>query len=470
MNFRTAVPVRSSRHLVAGFAALVLATLPVQIQVQAQDRVFPDIKVGGTVDSFTLENGLQVVVIPDRRAPVVTHMIWYKAGSADEPPGASGIAHYLEHLMFKGTKKHPKGAFSKKIAAVGGEENAFTSYDYTAYYQRVSKQHLKTMMEYEADRMTNLVLTNEMIKSELQVVLEERAQRTDNDPSAQLSETMSSVLFSYSPYGIPIIGWENEIKTLDVDDALNFYKRFYTPNNAILVVAGDVTTEEVKALVDETWAKVPRRLETEERIRQALPVFNGERVVTYKNPRVRQASVRRSWVVPSSQTDENNESEALDVLSMILGNGSTSRIYKSLVVEQKIATYAGGWYGGSSLGDTQFMVYGAPVDGRTNDEVLEAISAEVDKLIKDGVTDQEMRLAKKSLISDAFFAQDSQASLARIFGSALSVESTIESVQTWPSRIEAVTREQVVAVARKYLLSKQTVTGYLLPEPQDGKS
>jgi len=468
MTVRNAVSLRPSRSLAAGLAALMLAALPAQIH--AQDRVFPDIKVGGNVDGFTLENGLQVVVIPDRRAPVVTHMIWYKAGSADEPRGASGIAHYLEHLMFKGTKTHPGGAFSKKIASVGGSENAFTSYDYTAYFQRVSKQHLKTMMEYEADRMTNLVLTDEMIKSELEVVLEERAQRTDNDPSAQLSETLSSVLFSYSPYGVPIIGWENEIRELDVDDAMDFYQRFYTPNNAILVVAGDVTTEEVKALVDETWAKVPRRSETAERIRQALPVFNGERVVTYKNPRVRQASVRRAWVVPSSQTDENNESEALDVMAMILGNGSTSRIYKSLVVDQKIATYAGGWYGGSSLGDTQFLVYGAPTDGHTNDDVLAAIAGEIDKLIEDGVTDQEMRLAKKSLISEAFFAQDSQSSLARIFGSALVVGSTIESVQTWPSRIEAVTKEQVIAVAKKYLLSKQTVTGYLLPEPQDEKS
>ena len=177
------------------------------IRSSRKNGCFPDIKVGGAVDSFTLDNGLQVVVIPDRRAPVVTHMIWYKAGSADEPRGASGIAHYLEHLMFKGTKKHPEGAFSKKIAAVGGAENAFTSYDYTAYYQRTSKQHLKTMMAYEADRMTNLVLTNEMIKAELKVVLEERAQRTDNDPGSQLSETLNSMLFSYSPYGVPIIGW-----------------------------------------------------------------------------------------------------------------------------------------------------------------------------------------------------------------------------------------------------------------------
>lgn len=464
MNFRKIFALSVLAAAGAMFAGAGLSA------AQAEERVFPDVKVGETVDSFMLENGLQVVVIPDRRAPVVTHMIWYKAGSADEPRGASGIAHYLEHLMFKGTKAHPGGAFSKMVAAVGGQENAFTSYDYTAYFQRVSKEHLKTMMEFEADRMTNLVLTNEMIKSELQVVLEERAQRTDNDPSAQLSETMSSMLFSYSPYGIPIIGWENEIRALDVDDALDFYKRFYTPNNAILVVAGDVSIEEVKTLVAETWAKVPGRLKTEKRIRQELPYFNGDRVVTYSNERVRQASVRRGWVVPSSETAKNEEAEALDVLSMILGSGSTSRIYKSLVVKQKLATYAGGWYGSSALGDTKFMVYGAPVDGRTNDEVLAAITTEIETLVNDGVTDDEMRLAKKSLISEAFFAQDSQTSLARIFGSALAIDSTIESVQNWPSRIEAVTKEQVVAVARKYLLSKQTVTGYLLPEPQDGKS
>ncbi len=437
---------------------------------EAEQRVFPDVKIGGNLDTFTLDNGLEVVVIPDRRAPVVTHMIWYKAGSADEPPGKSGIAHYLEHLMFKGTKTYPDGEFSKVIAAVGGRENAFTSYDYTAYFQRVSKEHLKTMMTYEADRMSNLILTQEAIDAELQVVLEERAERTDNDPSAQLSETMNAMLFSHNNYGVPIIGWENEIRSLRVEDALAFYDQFYTPNNAILVIAGDVATDEVKAMVADTWAKVPRRSEPPKRVRQALPAYHGDRVVTFPNPRVREPSVRRAWVVPSSQTAPEGESEALDVLASILGAGSTSRIYRSLVVDQKMATYAGGWYGGTALGDTRFMVYGSPVNGRTNDEILTAIDSEIEKLIEGGVTDQEMRLAKKSLISGAFFAQDSQSSLARIFGSALVIESTVESVQNWPSRIEAVTKEDVVAVARKYLLSDQTVTGYLLPSPVDEKS
>ncbi|MEM8812656.1 MAG: pitrilysin family protein [Pseudomonadota bacterium] len=465
----------SSRKLLLGSAfavAIAAVTLfPQPSGASDPERVFPEVQIGANAEHFTLGNGLQVVVIPDKRAPVVTHMVWYKAGSADEPRGASGIAHYLEHLMFKGTKTFPGGEFSRVIASVGGQENAFTSYDYTGYFQRVAKEHLKTMMVYESDRMTNLALTQDAIDAELQVVLEERAQRTDNDPGSQLSETMASVLFAYSPYGIPIIGWENEIRTLDVDDALDFYNRFYTPNNAVLVVAGDVTADEVRDLTAETWAKVPRRFETEPRVRQAQPAFFGDREITYSNPRVRQASVRRAWVVPSDNTAEDGDSEALDVLAMILGSGATSRIYQSLVVDQKLATYAGGWYGGSSLGDTRFMVYGAPTDGNSNEDILDAIGAEIDKLIEEGVTDQEMRLAKKSLISQAFFAQDSQSSLARIFGAALSVGSTVEKVQTWPSRIEAVTKDQVVAVARKYLRSAdQSVTGYLLPKSAEEES
>ena len=454
---------------VAALAAIAvsLSTAPL---LAADDRVFPEVKIGGNVDTFTLDNGLEVVVIPDSRAPVVTHMIWYKAGSADEPLGKSGIAHFLEHLMFKGTKTHPEGEFSKVIADLGGQENAFTSYDYTAYFQRVAKQHLKTMMAYEADRMTNLVLSEEVVAPERKVILEERSQRTDNDPSAQLGETVSSILYSHSPYGVPIIGWRNEMETLSRQDALDFYNRFYTPNNAILIVAGDVTTDEVRDLVAETWAKVPQTAETPVRVRPATPKINGERVVTFQNPLVRQASVRRAWIAPSYMTDEGNEAESLSVLASILGSGPTSRIYRALVVDQKLATYAGGWYSGSSMGDSRFVVYGAPAEGKTNDEVLDAIEVEINRLVDGGVTDEELRRAKKSLIASAFFSQDSQSTLARIFGSEMVLGAEIEEIQTWPSRIEAVTAEDVVAVAREFLQSDQTVTGYLLPPDPDSKS
>jgi zinc protease len=226
---------------------------------------------GPEVSSFTLGNRLEVVVIPDRRVPVVTHMIWYRNGSADDPLGESGIAHFLEHLMFKGTDKHPAGEFSQVVSALGGQENAFTSFDYTAYFQRVAREHLKTMMEFEADRMTGLVLDEGVVAPERDVVLEERRMRVETDPAAQLSEAMAASLFVHHPYGIPIIGWMHEIETLDRAHALAYYRRFYTPENAILVVAGDVTSDEVRELAETTYGRVAPRGEAPVRTRPREP-------------------------------------------------------------------------------------------------------------------------------------------------------------------------------------------------------
>ena len=204
-------------------------------------------------------NGLDVVVIPDHRAPVVTHMVWYRNGAADDPPGKSGIAHFLEHLMFKGTKNHPKGEFSEFVSEVGGQENAFTGNDFTAYFQQIAKQHLKACMEFEADRMTGLTLTDDIVAPERDVVLEERRMHCDSDPGAQLGEAVQATLFTHHPYGIPVIGWGHEIEGLGREDALAYYKRFYTPENAILVVAGDVEPEEARALAEQTYGKIKPR-------------------------------------------------------------------------------------------------------------------------------------------------------------------------------------------------------------------
>src|SRR5438128_1283712 len=235
---------------------------------------------GPQVGHFTLANGLEVVVVPDHRTPVVTHMIWYKVGSADETSGKSGLAHFLEHLMFKGTAKNPAGKFSQTVAALGGQENAFTSSDYTGYFQRTSKEHLKTLMEFEADRMTGLVLTDDAVKPELNVVLEEQNQRIANNPGARLGEQMEAALYLNHPYGKPIIGWRQEIEGLTREDTLAFYRRFYTPNNAVLIVAGDVTADEVKALAQETYGKVERLTEIGPRIRPMEPVQEAPRTVT----------------------------------------------------------------------------------------------------------------------------------------------------------------------------------------------
>ena len=244
------------------------------------------------VSSFDLDNGLKVVVIEDHRTPVVTHMVWYKVGAADEPPTKSGIAHFLEHLMFKGTESHPAGEFSGVVADIGGQENAFTSSDYTAYFQKIAKEHLGLMMEYEADRMTGLVLSPDDVASEKQVVLEERSSRTDNNPSAQLGEELDAALYLTHPYGRPVIGWKHEIEALTREDALAFYERYYTPNNAVLVVAGDVTPDEVRALAEETYGKVARRADPGERLRPREPEPRAERTVSMSSPRVQQESVR----------------------------------------------------------------------------------------------------------------------------------------------------------------------------------
>jgi zinc protease len=418
---------------------------------------------GPKVTSFTLKNGLRVVVIPDHRTPVVTHMVWYKNGSADDPEGKSGIAHFLEHLMFKGTKKHPKGAFSSLVSDLGGQENAFTSYDYTAYYQRVAKEHLASMMAFESDRMTNLVLSDSDVLPERDVVLEERRMRTDSDPASQLAESIGATLYVNHPYGLPIIGWQHEIETLDRVDALAYYRRFYTPRNAILVVAGDVTTAEVKTLSTKTYGKIQTRGAAPKRTRKAEPPIPAARRVELSDPKVEQPSFQRYWLVPSHLTAKDNEPYALELLAQILGGGPASRLSKTLVQDQAIATQAGAWYMGDAVDLTRFAAYAIPREGVPLMQVEKAMEAEIARLAVD-LTDREIARAKTQLIADAIYAQDSQATLARMYGAALALGGTVKDVQAWPLRIEAVTRDEIIAATKKRLQPRIAVTGYLLQE------
>ena len=416
------------------------------------------------VTTFKLANGLEVVVIPDRRTPVVTHMLWYKVGAADEPPGKSGIAHFLEHLLFKGTEKNPAGKFSKTVAAIGGQENAFTSSDYTGYFQRTSREHLKTLMEFEADRMTGLVLTDAVVAPELKVVLEEQNQRVANNPGARLGEQIEAALYLNHPYGRPVIGWRHEIEQLNREEALAFYKRFYTPNNAVLVVAGDVNADEVKALAEATYGKVEPTTEIGPRKRPQEPAQVAPRQVTLADPRVAQPSLQRAYLVPSATTAKPGEAEALDVLGHILGNSSTGRLYRTLVMDRELAVSAGGWYSGSALDATRFSVYGAPKAGVTLPQLEQAIDSVIDDVVTKGVTAEEAERAKNRLIADAVFAQDSQESLARWYGVALTTGSSVANVNNWPDRIRAVTPESVNAAARAWLDKRRSVTGYLIKD------
>jgi zinc protease len=416
------------------------------------------------VTQFTLANGLAVVVVPDRRTPVVTHMLWYRVGAADEPPGKSGIAHFLEHLMFKGTAKNPAGRFSQQLAAIGGQENAFTTSVYTGYFQRTSREHLGTLMEFEADRMSGLVLTDDVIAAERNVILEERNQRIDNEPGARLGEQVQAAQYLNHPYHRPVIGWRHEMETLDRKDALDFYRRFYAPDNAVLVVAGDVDADEVKTLAEKTYGKIARVSPIGERKRPQEPPQIAERRLTFADLRVTQPSLQRSYLVPSYTTAKDGDGAALDLLAYILGGGSNSRLYRALVMEQRIATNVGAWYYGTSLDATRLGVYATPAAGSTLEKVESAIDAEIAAFLDKGSTPEELERAKSRMIADYIYAQDNQSTLARMYGAALTTGSTVEAVLARPERLRAVTVEAVRDAARRYLDKRHSVTGYLIRE------
>jgi zinc protease len=438
--------------------ALIILALPLAGFAAAAER-----SADSDVSSFMLDNGMEVVVIPDHRAPIVTHMVWYKVGSADEPPGKSGIAHFFEHLMFKGTTNHKPGEFGAKVAEIGGSENAFTSWDYTAFYQAVTPDALATMMDYESDRMRNLILTDAVIGPERDVILEERRSRIENSPDALLSEEIDATLFQNQPYRIPVIGWMHEMEQLNRVDAVAFYDKYYAPNNAVLVVAGDVDAATVKSLAEKTYGKVPRGPVLPPRVRPTEPEQNTKRTVTLRDPRVSVASFQKSWVVPSYRTAKNGEAEALDLLSEILGGGLRSRVYQQLVVKTGIASGAGASYSGTYLDDTTFSIYGAPRGEAGIEQVEGAIDAEIVKIIEDGVTDRELEKAKNRYVRSMIFARDNQSGMANIYGSTLTTGGTVADVAEWPDRIKAVTTDQVKAVAAKYLNPDRSVAGYLLP-------
>src|SRR6187455_834606 len=414
---------------------------------------------GPQISDFILGNGLELVVIPDHRAPVVTHMIWYKVGAADESPGKSGLAHFLEHLMFKGTKKNPTGRFSQVVATIGGQENA-----YTGYFQRVPADKLREMMEFEADRMTGLVLTDQVVLPERDVILEEQNQRVGNNPRARLSEQIDAALYLNHPYGKPVIGWRHEMEQLSRDDAIGFYRRFYAPNNAIVVIAGDVDPLKVRTMVEETYGKIPRHGTVAPRVRPEEPPPVAVRSLTLADPRVEMPTLQREYLVPSFRTAKRGESEALEVLSHILGSGSNSRLYRALVVDKQMAVMASAWYDANALDLSRFGVVGGPRPGVTLQQIKSEIDAVIAQIVDKGVTPEELERTKTRLIADAVYAQDNQATMARWYGAALTTGSTVNDVRSWTDRIRAVTAEQVQAAAKQWLEKQRSVTGYLIKD------
>ena len=421
-------------------------------------------QAGTEIADFTLANGVELVVIPDHRAPVVTHMIWYKVGAADETPGKSGLAHFLEHLMFKGTAKNPIGKFSQVVARIGGQENAFTSQDYTGYFQRVPSEQLKTVMEFEVDRMTGLQLTDDVVLPERNVILEEQNQRIGNNPRARLTEQVDAALFLNHPYGKPVIGWRHEMEELSRDDAIGFYRRFYAPNNAVVVIAGDIDPAQARALAEDTYGKVARHGTIAPRVRAKEPPPVAVRSLTLADPRAEIPSLQREYLVPSFASGKRGESDALEVLAHILGNGSNSRLYRALVVEKQVATMAGAWYDANELDMSKFGVQGSPRPGVTLPQLESETDAVIAQLIEKGVTSEELERTKTRLIADAVYAQDNQASMARWYGAALTTGSSVNDVRQWPDRIRAVTADQVRDAAREWLDKRRSVTGYLIKD------
>ena len=412
-------------------------------------------------ESFTLSNGMQVVVVPNHRAPIVIHMVWYKVGAADQPAGKSGIAHFLEHLMFKGTKTVKPGEFSKIVARNGGTDNAFTAQDYTAYFQKVAKDKLELVMRLEADRMTNLVLTDAEVLPEREVVKEERRSRTDNDPAAQLYEQAQAALYLNHPYRLPIIGWGHELAKLSTADAISFYRRFYVPNNAILIVAGDITAAELRPLAEKYYGAIARGDEVI-RTRPAEPDHRAARRVVLISPQVGQPSWSRTYIAPSHSSAEGNQAYALQVLAEIMGGGATSRLYRRLVVEQGIAASAGAWYSPSHLDVGTFGVSASPRPGTSLAALEAAVIDELKRIIGAGVTISEVARAKKSMTASAIYVRDSLRAGPNIFGRALTTGQTIADVEAWPERIETVTVDEVNAAARAVLQDRNSVTSVLL--------
>ena len=412
--------------------------------------------------TFTLDNGLQVVTVENARAPIVVHTLWYKVGAADEPPGKSGVAHFLEHLMFKGTPTVPPGRFSKIVAANGGSDNAFTSQDYTAYVQRVASDKLELVMRMEADRMTNLRLTDEKAAPERGVVQEERRQRTANSPSAQLYERRRAVTYLRHPYRIPVIGWKREIDGLTAEDALAFYRRHYAPNNAILIVAGDATADEVRRLAEKYYGAIPRR-PVPRRVRPQEPDQLAAKRITMKSPLVRVPSVSITWRAPSFAAGETRHAYPLLLLSDILGGGSTARLHRRLAIEEKAASGAGAGYLGTALDMGEFSVSASALAGGDIVRIETLLKEEIGRILQHGVTEAELARSKRAMLAGAIYARDGLRAAPRAIGRALTTGRTLADVEAWPERIRDVTAAAVLDAARAVFVERRSVTAVLLP-------
>lgn len=414
------------------------------------------------VTTFTLENGMDVVVIEDHRSQALTNMVWYRVGAADEPAGKSGIAHFLEHLMFKGTDDMAAGEFSATVSANGGTDNAFTSQDYTAYYQDVAADRLDLMLKMEADRMVDLRMTEQEVTTERDVILEERNMRVENSPQALFSEQSDAALYMNHPYGIPVIGWRQEMEGLDQEDALTFYKEYYAPNNAILVVAGDVNPEDVRTMAEEHFGPLAPNPDLGPRVRPQEPPQLAERRLKFSDPRISQPYLLRSYLAPERNPGDQREAAALTLLSSLLGGDSTtSYLATKLQFDTQTAVYTGTSYAGMSLDKTKFTFVLVPADGVSLEEAEAAMDQAIADFIAEGPDPEDLERIKTQFRASEIYAMDSTSSRANRYGAALAIGLTVEDVQQWTPTVLDITAEEIVEAAKAVLDRRRSVTGYI---------
>lgn len=442
------------RTLIAGLpAAAALAASPALAGAGSARPVYG-------AETFTLTNGLTGVVIPMRRAPVVAHMVWYRVGSADESPGLSGMAHFLEHLMFKGTPNVGPGEFSRRVAREGGRDNAFTGHDYTAYFQQVAADRLELVMRMEADRMANILLDPKDIEPERLVILEERLQVVENNPRSRFRERLAAAFYLNHPYGRPVIGWEHEIRAIPREALLAFHAKHYGPGNAILVVQGDVTTEQVRRLAEATYGAVPPSARVP-RVRPQEPPHDGERRLVLRDRRVREPSLARLYLAPNAHASRQT-ADALEVLAHLLGSGPASLLWRELV-DTGLAANVAAFYGGDTVDPTEFGIYATPRPGVAPERLETALEQTIARILDDGVSTEEVGRSVREIVAGSVFARDSLMGGARSIGAALTVDLPLEHVEFWPRRLAEVTADRVTEAARSVLRRDGALTGWLVP-------
>jgi len=417
----------------------------------------------------TLSNGLKVIVKEDHRAPTVVQQIWYRAGSMDEKTGTTGVAHVLEHMMFKGTKSVPMGEFSRRIAAAGGRENAFTSYDYTAYFQQLHKSKLPLAMRLEADRMHNLLLSEKEFSKEIKVVMEERRWRTDDDAHSLVGERLMATAYQEHPYHNPIIGWMNDLENMTYLDAQDWYKTWYAPNNATLVIAGDVKASEVFALAQRHYGKIPAGKLPKRKVAGEQPQLGIKRIVV-KAPAELPYFIMAYHAPTMRDVEKDWKPYALSVLAGVLDGSDSARLNKALVREQQVAISVGAGYDSTSRGPSQFTLEGTPASGKTIAELEAAIREQLQAVVRDGVSEEELKRVRAQVTASEVYKLDSVFYQAMQIGQMESIGLTHHALPVMLKKLQAVTAQQVQDVAREILVDDHLTVAVLDPQPLNEKN